>query len=152
MSIIDSLGALLRQPQNIAAADNSPGVPVALAVLLIQGARTDGMLSPAERRELLAILSEEFSLTGDEAGKLLAAAEQRERQAIESFTFVRAAVNQRPYADRLRVMQLLLRVAAADGKISSDEEFKLFKLAGAMQLNTADYGRIKAAAKETLRG
>jgi len=133
------------------AAEDAQAVPVALAVLLVQRARADGVFSPAERHELLAILREEFALTEDAAAGLLAAAEQREKSAVESFTFVRTAANQRPYAERLRVMSLLLRVAAADGKVSGEEEMKLFKLAGAMNLSTADYGQLKAATKAALR-
>lgn len=150
MAMLDTLRDMLLKPQDLAAAVEPQAVPVALAVLLVQGARADGTFSPAERRELLAILSEEFALSGTEAAELLAAAEQREKAAIESFTFVRAAVNQRPYAERLRVMSLLLRVAAADGELAGGETDKLFKLAGAMQLNTGDYGRLKAAAKAAL--
>ena len=151
MAILDTLRDLLIRPQQLATAGEAQAVPVALAVLLVQGARADGVFSPAERRELLAILREEFTLSETAAAELLAVAEHREKTAIESFTFVRTVVSQRPYAERLRIMALLLRVAAADGELAGDETDKLFKLAGAMGLSTADYGKVKAAAKAALR-
>lgn len=151
MTLLDSLRQLIANPQTIAAAGDSPAIPAALAVLLLKGAHADGDFSPAERQELLTVLREEFSLTADEAGALLAGAELRAQSSVENFTFVREAANHRPYAERLRLLQLLLRVAAADGKLADTEESKLFQLAGSMHISAGDYGRIKAAARAALR-
>ena len=150
MSLLDELRGRLQatRPDTAAAA---PADAVALAVLLLKSAHADGELAPAEERELLAVLRDEFALADQAAAGLLAAAHGHAQRTIEDYSDVRTVAASRTYAERLQILHLLLRVSTADGELSAGEERKLFQLAGSMHISSGDYGRVKGEVKAVLR-
>ncbi len=154
MALLDTVRNLLLRPAALAesAPTRDPQArEVALAVLLLKTAAADGHFAPAERAAAAAILQREFALPATDAEGLLAFAETADAQAVESYSFVRTVAGGRPYPERLRLLDLLLEVAAADGHLDGAEEQRVLKIAAALSISTVDYGRCKAAARARLR-
>jgi uncharacterized tellurite resistance protein B-like protein len=65
---------------------NEDDYRLAAAALLIHVANADGRIDLAERRKLQRIIKERFGLDAASAAKLIAAAEQSDREAVDSTT------------------------------------------------------------------
>lgn len=104
-----------------AAAEDAPAHPpeaLALAALMVQLARADGAFDEDERAEIEALLEARFE---DGAG-LLAAAEARARDALDSQQFTRLLKDAYAPEERLALIEDLWGVVLADGLRESHED------------------------------
>jgi uncharacterized tellurite resistance protein B-like protein len=102
---------------------------LATAVLLVEVMRADARLGDAEKPAVLAALREKFTLGEDELARLYELAEQRSVEAHDLYSFTERLNAAFSEPQRVRVLELLWRVAYADGHLDAHEAHLMRRLA-----------------------
>jgi uncharacterized tellurite resistance protein B-like protein len=124
----------------------------ALAVLLIETARSDDRVESREKSIIGRVLARRFGLSPDEVAALVSAAEQGARQAVDLYHFTRVVVENFTEAERIAVIEMLWEVAYADGELSGDEDALIRRVAGLIFVSDRDRGEARRRARERLKG
>src|SRR5262249_30407600 len=95
---------------------------VAAAALLVHVATLDHDLSGPLRQKLGALLMAQFSLTEALTGELIEAAVAADREAVDFYHFTHLLMRTLDEQGRLRVVEMLWKMAFADGAISEFED------------------------------
>jgi uncharacterized tellurite resistance protein B-like protein len=123
-------------------------IQLATAALLVEVMRIDSETTDAERDALLAAVHDRLGLTGDEATRLVALAEEELRRASDYFQFT-SLVNQRfTYAQKLRMIELMWQVAYADATLSAHELHLMRRIAGLLHIPDSAFIAAKLRAKQ----
>ena len=111
---------------------------LATAVLLVEVMRADTEHRDTEKPVVLAALREKFALAEDELARLYELAEARSIEAhdLHSFTARLNAAFDEP--QRVRMLELLWRVAWADGHVDAHENHLMRRLADLLHVRRAD--------------
>lgn len=130
------------------AADDRRAVDLAAAALVVEVMRMDGETSDAERAVVLDALKRKLGLDEDAVRTLVALAEDEARDATDYYQFT-SLVNRR-YAQeqKVRIVEIMWRVAWADGKASPYEEHLIRKIADLLYVDHGSYIRAKLAARD----
>jgi len=94
---------------------------IAKAALLVHCARADGHHSQGEREKLTEILTERVGLSGEDAVRVIAAAEEKEREAVDIHRFTKIVHAQLDRSERKTMVGWLWEMAHADGQIDEYE-------------------------------
>jgi uncharacterized tellurite resistance protein B-like protein len=137
---------LLQRLQAPPAADETARRRLACAVLLLECARADFEHHEAELDTVRAALSAHFGLAPDELDALIAEAGDHARRAVSLHDYVERLNRGLDAADKRRILDLLWRVAYADGRVDPHEEHLLRRLADLLHLPHRDYIAAKLAA------
>lgn len=124
----------------------------ALAVLLIETARSDDRVETREQGIIGRVLARRFGLSPREVTDLVGAAEQGARQAVDLYHFTRVVVENFTEAERIGVIEMLWEVAYADGELSGDEDALIRRVAGLIFVSDKDRGEARRRARERLAG
>lgn len=132
--MMDLLRALFRPeaPRSEVPAD------VAVAALLVDAARADGVYAPAERQAVATLLQAMFDLTPDAAAALRARGEAAQAEAPDIVRFTRVVKFALDDAQRIELMQALWSVVLADDERAPDEDALLRKLAPLIAVDDHD--------------
>ncbi|MEM9387165.1 MAG: TerB family tellurite resistance protein [Pseudomonadota bacterium] len=146
--MIQALKALLGLDQSTPSDSvrlSSEDLPLATATLLVEMTRADHQQTEGERATVEQALVSHFSLAADEARALLEEAERETARAISLYDYT-AALNQAlDDEQRVKVLELLWRVALADGHLDKYEEYLVRKVADLLYVPHASYIRAKLA-------
>jgi uncharacterized tellurite resistance protein B-like protein len=115
------------------------GVRVAVAALLVEMARADFIEAPEERRAIRQLLEAHFALEKSQAEELLGLGGQRADEAVSLQEFTREIHESLDPAKKLRVLEMLIRIALADGEIDKYERHLLGKIADLIYVPRAEY-------------
>jgi len=120
-----------------------PSEQLAVALLLLELARSDFDFPEVERIKIRDLLAQRYQLDAAGADALLQQAQALEQEAVSLYDYVQA-LNARldPRAKR-EVMEMLWQLAYADGRLDKYEEHLLRKLAGLLYVSDEDYIRAK---------
>ena len=118
---------------------------LAAAVLLFEMARADYDQQPSERAALREGLIRDFNVPEATADALVNQAETRAKDAVSLHDFVKTLNATMDLEGKRDLLQLLWKVAFADGKIDPHEEHLLRRLADLLHLSHADFIRGKLA-------
>jgi uncharacterized tellurite resistance protein B-like protein len=122
-------------------------VEVAAAALLIEAARVDGRIDPAERATIAELLGHRFGLDPAAAEALMDLAARESENSVELHRFAHI-VNQRFSAEaRIELIEMLWAVVYADGVVTDFEANLLRRVAGLLYVEDHDRG---AARKRVL--
>jgi uncharacterized tellurite resistance protein B-like protein len=124
----------------------------ALAVLLIEVARTDDRFDGAEESIIERMLARRFDLGRHEVVALVEAAKERALQATDLFHFTRVVVDEMGERERVGVVEMLWEVAEADGKCTGDEDSLIRRVAGLIYVSDRDRGDARRRVRERLNG
>lgn len=97
--------------------------------LLVHAATIDAALSDAEREKLNALVKERFKLTDDETERLLEAAYDAERNAVDLYAFTSHINRAMDDVARGRVIEMMWEVVYADGRVGEFEDNLLWRAA-----------------------
>lgn len=111
---------------------------VAAAALLVHLAHADGELDKAERRYLQRVAEESFGLDTPTARRLIADAEQIERESIDLYHFTSVLKRALDDEGRRTIVELLWQMAYADGKAHEFEENLVWRVAELLGVSSAD--------------
>ena len=95
---------------------------LAACALLIHVANVDGAIDAAERQRLRDIIHERFGLDAEATSRLIARAEQSDREAVDFFHFTNVLKHTLDNDGRCRIIEMMWDVVFADGAVSEFEE------------------------------
>jgi uncharacterized tellurite resistance protein B-like protein len=113
---------------------------LAVAVLLMEAARMDERIEPAERRTVVTLLVKRFGLATPDAEALVQRAEVEAHRSSELFTFTRRVSGRMSPEERVGLVEMLWEVAYADGVLDDYESNLMRRLAGLLHVEDVDSG------------
>jgi uncharacterized tellurite resistance protein B-like protein len=122
---------------------------LAAAALLIHVANADGHVDDSERGRLQAIVEERFALDPATARRLIAAAEESEREAVDLFHFTATLKRALDESGRRQVIELMWDMAYADGQAHELEENIVWRVAELLGVPARDRMQLKHRAEAT---
>jgi uncharacterized tellurite resistance protein B-like protein len=139
--MLDQLRALLTgSPPPPVAHWSRADVEVAAAALLIEAARVDGAVEPAEQALIVRLLEQRFGLDDAAAGELMALGARENDRTNELSRFANT-INQRcSEAERIELIEMLWAVVYADGVLSAYEANLLRRIGGLLYVDDRDRG------------
>ena len=130
----------------LGASDQTPdrdrdGEPrLAIAALLVEAAKSDGVYQEGERHVVAGLLRRLFGGGEAEAGQLLAAAERALAQSVQLFRFTHQIVEQVPPEQRVRIVEALWEAVYADRILTPEEDSLVRQVAGLLYVSDHDRG------------
>jgi uncharacterized tellurite resistance protein B-like protein len=118
----------------------------AVAALLIEVMRADDELQDDEQQTLNETLKKYFSLNEEEVQELVASASQSLDDAIDYFQFSKQINAQCSAEQRIDIIELLWRLAYADGNLDKHEEMVIRRVASLLYVTHEDFIAAKLAA------
>ena len=134
--MFDQIRGLLTTPELPGLEDED--LRIAVAVLLIEAARTDGVFNRHERSAIERLLERRFRLSQTASEELLAHADETASRPHELLPFTRLAAEHMEPQRRVRLIEMLWEVAFADDKLDPHEEALLHRVAGLTGVTNAD--------------
>ena len=130
------------------AEEREHGYHVATAALLVEVMRADTAVAPAEHAAVLRALAAAFDdLTPEETRDLLARAEERADDATSLYEFTRIVNRRFDHGQKAHVVELLWRVAWADGDLDKYEEHLVRRIADLIHVPHSVFIRMKHKAQ-----
>jgi len=124
-------------------AREEPSEQLAVALLLLELARSDFDVPEVEINKIRDLLAQRYQLDPAQAEALLQQAQATEQESVSLYDYVRALNARLDNTAKREVMQMLWQVAYADGRLDKYEESLLRKLAGLLYVSDEDYIRAK---------
>ena len=110
----------------------------ALAVLLIEVARSDDRVEVRERGIIERALARRFGLDRSEVARLMKAAEEGAIKATDLHHFTQTVVRQFSEEERIGVIEMLWEVAYSDDLLTGDEDALIRRVAGLIYVSDHD--------------
>jgi uncharacterized tellurite resistance protein B-like protein len=114
-------------------------IELATAALLAEMARIDGEIEPREREVAHEAIRQKLGLDDEEATELLALADEEARQATDYYQFTSLINRHFDAAQKMRVIELMWRVALSDGEIDAHERHLIRRIADLIHVPHADF-------------
>ncbi len=115
----------------------------ALAVLLIEVARSDDRVEVRERGIIERALARRFGLERGEVTRLIKAAEEGAIKATDLHHFTQTVVRKFSEEERIGVIEMLWEVAYSDGLLTGDEDALIRRVAGLIYVSDRERGEAK---------
>jgi uncharacterized tellurite resistance protein B-like protein len=138
------LEARLEAVSQDAAADEDT-LQLVTAALLVETARADFDDAPEELELVRRLVADRFDLDEAATGDLLASASERADDAVSLHEFTRLLNERLDEPRKLHVLEMMWKVAHADGRIDKHEEHLLRRVADLLHLSHADFIRLRHA-------
>lgn len=125
-------------------------MPLAVAALLLEVARADQDVDAQERRAVLAAIARFCQLDEKDLDTLVATAAEAVDESVSFYDFT-STINERLSREqKVELLEMLWRVAQADGRVDHYEEYYIRKLADLLYLSHADFIRAKLTVAKDL--
>jgi uncharacterized tellurite resistance protein B-like protein len=121
-------------------------VEIAVAALLIEAARMDDAFDQGERGLIGRLLGEKFGHGPEHVAQVVAEAERAVARSTQMFPFTREICARLDYDARVRIVEMLWKVAYADGALSADEDTLIRRIAGLIHVEDRDRGHARQRA------
>ena len=149
--MIDRLLDLLSGRAAPAVARSADDVQHAVAALLVEAARMDEHFDAAERTTIERVLAQKFDLDSHTVAALIEAAEQSVQRATQYYSFTRQINDRLSEEEKIRVIEMLWKVAYSDGVLDPHEDMLLRRIAGLIHVTDRDRGLARQRALEALK-
>lgn len=123
--------------------DRERALRLATAALLVETARADFEERHLEREAIQALLEDHFSLTAEEAAALLEDAGVQADTAVSLHEFTQVLHRHLSETEKLRVVEMLWRVALADASLDRHEDHLVRKVSDLLYLSRSEMLRLK---------
>jgi uncharacterized tellurite resistance protein B-like protein len=143
--MFNKLNKWLETALNISSQDDNEQhtTQLAAAILLIEVSRADFEISSDEQQVIINVLTKQFSLSKDEADKILHYGLDEHDEYTSSHAFIRLLNEELDAQSKLGLLKGLWRVAYADGVLDKYEEYHIRKIADWLYLSHAEFIRVK---------
>jgi uncharacterized tellurite resistance protein B-like protein len=131
-----------------AAPDAEHRLQLAAAVLLVEVMRADTEMRDSERQAVWAALQETFALAPDEAERLAELAVSTAREATDLYGFTSRLNAHFTMEQKLRTVELMWRVAYADGHLADHERHTLWRVADLLHVPQGAYVLARQRARD----
>jgi uncharacterized tellurite resistance protein B-like protein len=123
---------------------------LATAALLVHAANADGLIAPAERNRIRTIIETQFGLDAAATSRLIAQAEQSDKEAVDFFHFTNVLKRSLDDGARHKIIEMMWEIVFADGVVTEFEENIVWRVAELLGVSTRDRVllRQKAAAAQ----
>jgi len=148
----DLFDTLLPPQAAAAAANDEHRLQLATAVLLVEVMRADAEMRPDEREAVQAALREKLSLSPDEADRLAELAVSTAREATDLYGFTSRLNDHFSMEQKVRMVELMWRVAYADGHLADHERHTLWRVADLLHVPQGAYVLARQRAREAAAG
>jgi uncharacterized tellurite resistance protein B-like protein len=138
--MFDQILKFLNGPVSARASEVDDGPRLAIAALLVEAAKSDGIYRDGERYVVAGLLRRLFAIEEEAAARLVAAAEQALSQSVQLFRFTRPIVEQVPPEQRIEIVELLWETVYADRVLTADEDSLVRRVAGLLYVTDHDRG------------
>ncbi len=128
-------------------ADEEHALRLAAATLLVEVARADYDVDPGELETVEDAVREAFGLEAEEAEALVAMARAEAEEATSLYQFTREINRRMDPARKAALVELLWRVAFADGRLDRYEEHLIRRVADLIHLPHREFIRAKHRAQ-----
>jgi len=115
----------------------------ALAVLLIEVARSDDGVEDRAQGVIQRALALRFGLERSEVIRLVKAAEERATEATDLFHCTRVVVENFTEEERIGVIEMLWEVVYSNGVLTGDEDALIRRVAGLIYVSDRDRGEAR---------
>ena len=122
---------------------------LAVSALLLEIAASDFDADQQERQAIIHIVRTQFGLDKAEADELIALAEQEHHTSTDYFQFTRMINEHYSASQKVELVELLWRVAFADGELHHYEEHVIRRLAELLHVSHRDFISAKHRAIES---
>ncbi len=122
-------------------------VELATAALLVEMQRADLVSDTLDEAEIRALLARHFSLDDEAVSNLVSLANDRADQSVSLHEFTRLIHDRFDIAQKTTVVEMLWRVAFADGRVDAHEEHLVRKVADLLYLPQVAFIKAKERAK-----
>lgn len=116
---------------------------LATTALLLEVTRADHHFSHDERRAVVDAVQRFFKLSPVETDELIKLAEREVEDATDLYQFTRLVNDHFDYEQKLGVMEMLWRMAFADGNKDKYEEYLIRRLADLLYVSHKDFIRLR---------
>lgn len=116
------------------------GLRLATCALLLEAAVLDGHFDDAERATISGILTSHFAMNDGEAATLIDEARTAVEEAAELYGFAKTIKDAYAPEDRIAIIEMLWRVAYADGELHDYESNLVRRVAGLIYVPDRDSG------------
>lgn len=123
--------------------DRDHALRLATAALLVETARADFQERMVETQAIEQLVQQHFALSDDEASELVEAAEGRADHAVSLHEFTRLLHAHLSAEEKLKVVEMLWRVAMADARLDRHEDHLVRKVADLLYVPRSDMLRLR---------
>ena len=120
---------------------------LATAVLLVEVMRADPALGEDERVAVVDALRARFAMQPDEIDRLVELAHETSRSANDFYAFTSVINDSFTHEQKVHVVELMWRVAFADGHLDAHERHLISKVADLLHVTHGEYIAAKLHAK-----
>jgi len=128
---------------------NFESLETSVATLLIHAARLDENYSPNEKLTINKCLVQLGFGENDKVEKLIDRCEALEKESNQILHLTQE-IKKLKYTDRLKIIEVLVEVVYADGKMDEFEDNLIRRVCGLVYVENADVGAIKENIKKKL--
>jgi len=139
---------LLPSSAGVGSAAGDRALRLAVAVMLVEVMRADPVCNPNERRAVHAALREQFALDEDEATQLAELAETTAQHSTDLFTYTSRIDERFEMEQKIHMIELMWRVAYADGKLSEYERHVMWRIADLLHVPQGAYVNARMRARD----
>jgi uncharacterized tellurite resistance protein B-like protein len=111
---------------------------LAATALLVHLVSVDGEMNAAERERLTQVLRQRFDLDAGEAARLIAAAIDKDLEAIDLYGFTSVLNRTLDDEERRRVVEMMWEVVYADGRVDELEDNVVWRAADLLHVPSRD--------------
>ncbi|MBT4465013.1 MAG: TerB family tellurite resistance protein [Rhodospirillaceae bacterium] len=130
--------------------DAAEKLRLATAALLMEAACMDGHIDDAETGTVIALLTNHFELSVEEATELAEAGRQTVSESNELYGFTRTIKDNFDHNQRIQMIEMLWRVVYADGQLHDYEANLLRRVTGLIYVSDRDSGSARKRVLEQL--
>ena len=145
--MLDKLKKLFENHLESAAGENAgttnKTIEFAAAVLMTEISRADSSIDEEERKVIDRALTTHFQLDADEAKEILELAEAEVDHSVSLHEFTRLITDNLDQEARIKILELLWRVAFADAVLDKYEEYFIRKISDLLYISHKDYIKTK---------
>ncbi|MEM5583484.1 TerB family tellurite resistance protein [Roseibium sp. AS2] len=111
---------------------------LAAAALLFHLIDIDGVIEESESSKLREILQKHYDLTDKETSELIAAAKQRDEEAVDLYGFTSVLKRTTDETERLAIVEMMWEIVYADGHVHEFEDNTIWRVAELLGISTRD--------------
>ncbi|RLC27495.1 MAG: hypothetical protein DRH37_10690 [Deltaproteobacteria bacterium] len=126
---------------------SSEDILVSTCALLLEMSVIDGEFSETEKQKILSILKEEYALPEEYAEALLETSKERLDDSTDLWRFASLINQSYSVEEKERIIEMIWRIAYADGTLEKHEDYLVHKLANLLRLTHKQLINAKLKAK-----
>ena len=138
--MLEQILKFLNSPDAGSARDPGDELRLAIAALLIEAAKSDGVYDDGERFVVAGLLRRLFAYDEPAAERLVAAAEQAQSRSVQLFRFTRPIIEQVPPEQRVQIIEMLWETVYSDRVLTAEEDSLVRRVAGLLYVSDRDRG------------